>query len=200
MDEQLKKISLDNPLKIDLNLSNTLSDQKKKIKLPDISLEKRLNSMLSHNFFLSVFKGTQQKCLKEIYQTKKKTLDQLKKTSPETFQEIDEHSTDLTEDEIIEGTRKAADRFMQVCFSENEMIDASRRLLDPTKKSILKTDYDMLKIAITIREEDVNGMDMCFGPNRGIFQGLLAKGAIELTNIIGKILQKEPRTAVNQPD
>ena len=79
MDEKLKKLLQDNPLKINLSLSDTSSNTKKKTKLSEIPIEKRLNSMLSGNFFLSVFKNTQQACLEEIYKTKKETLEHLKK-------------------------------------------------------------------------------------------------------------------------
>lgn len=159
----------------------------------NLPLEKRVAALLSNNQFMSVFNNVAQDALAHTRKAKIKIFTQLKNKFPQAFQDSSKNSVELTEEEISQEMRRIADIFMKTCFSEEEMMAVSHRLLDPEQKLTL-TDLGMLKIGIAIRQNELEGLEACFGPQRGVFPALLFQNAINLTDLIGASFKEDPRS------
>lgn len=160
--------------------------------LHNIPLGKRMEMLVDTGVYQTAFQDVVEK---EIQNIKLGELERLKKEDPELAKKIGLKNIAFGEGAMDQIWSHSAEVFLKAIFKKEEIKKANLHLLDP-KEELTKTDRSVLKICIHVWKNNPEFLAEQYGVRLGSFQSMIAKGATDLADMIGKAFKNDPRTIV----
>ncbi|MDY6407972.1 MAG: hypothetical protein SPL08_04670, partial [Pseudomonadota bacterium] len=158
-------------------------------RLLSIPLDKRMHLMLDSD----VYKKAHQEMLdKEVNRIKKAQLERAKKQHPEWGNDVGLKNVRFSEEAFEALQDQLAKTFLSAILRPSEIDQAYANLLNPQKKLSL-ADKKVLTIFLYVWKHNLSVLTRKFGVRNGAFQSIIAKGATELSDIIGQALKDDPK-------
>ena len=160
--------------------------------LHDIPLEKRMKMLVDTGMYQDLFKSIVERQVKRV---KEEELKLVKKEHPELADKIGLRNIAFTPNVMDEIMDYAAEVSLEAIFKKEEIKRANLHLLDP-RETLTNTDKSVLKICIHFWRHNPNFLAEQYGVKTGAFQAMIAKGAMDLADMMGQAFKSDPRTIV----